>query len=339
MHIAWLNETPFTKDPAGTLTSNLASARYRCLIPARELKPLGVECSIFGNLGDVNIDELKGYWQKLGTRIAVVGKFFSPKMIEIAAASKATGHTLIADYCDNHFNRADTGPLHTQLAAIADIVVASTPMMADIIKQATGRDAIVVPDPFEGPGGEARFAPAAEGPLKLLWFGHQSNLDTLVPVLGGLAALAQQNKISLTIMTGPHPALNDFLRAQTENFRITLAQWSMDGLWHALAACDMAIIPSLENEKKTVKGANRLIEALWAGRAVVAYPLPSYKEFDEYCRLTFDIAQGIAAAQQDSASTLQQVKAGRQYIEMHYAPAVIAGKWRAVFSEAVRAAA
>jgi SAM-dependent methyltransferase len=333
MHIAWLNEVEFQQDPKGGLTSHLASARYRCIIPARELKPLAVECSILGNLKNVNLTELQGHWQKLNCDIAVVGKFFSPDMMAIAATARANGMRLIADYCDNRFDKPEIGPLYIQMAQMADCVVASTTMMAQIIKQYTGRDASIVPDPFEGPLAEPKFAPDAAA-LKLLWFGHPTNLDTLAPILGKLAKYAQQEqKLSLTIMTAPDPTLHEKLNVQTPHFSIQLAAWGIEELWCALQACDLVIIPSLANEKKLVKGANRLIEALCAGRPVVAYPLPSYQEFHDYCWLNEDIVQGIKAAMRDQALTLQKTAAGQNYIKQHYAPIVIAQKWRQVFAQ------
>lgn len=345
MHIAWLQQSPFSQTTDGRLTSDLASARYRCLIPAEALKPLGHTSAVVGNLANATTGDFAAEFPALKADIAVIGKFFDAAALEQARIAKAAGCRVVADFCDYHFHRSDIAQVHRAMIGLADTVVASTHVMAEAIFRLTGARPAVVPDPFEGKGGAARFAPQADE-IKLLWFGHPSNLDTLISVLPQLQTYATTQKLALTIVTGIIPDLQSFFRPEatttdqlgsrlramvSANFSITLHPWSVPQLEAALQACDIVIIPSLPQEVKLVKGANRLIEALWAGRAVVAYPLPSYQEFAQACILTEDLVAGIKKTVSNPHITTQQIQLGQQIIRDHYAPAVVARKWQQVF--------
>lgn len=343
LSVIWLNEAPLAKNQDGLLTSALASARYRCLIPAEALKSRGVENWTFGNLHHADPEEFGRHLDTLRADVAVIGKSFNPAMTVMADKIKARGLRLIVDFCDTHFAAPETGRLHRDLIALADVVVASTAQMAEIIKKETGAESVIIHDPYEGAKGMPRFAPASGASLKMLWYGHPSNLDTLAPVLPQLAQLCATQPLDLTIVTADTLEIRAFFAqihahaSQVSGFTVRHVPWSLEGMQAALAACDLVIIPSLPQESKLVKGPNRLIEALHAGRAVVAYPLPSYREFRDVCILDENIVQGIAYALRDPAFVTRQIAAGQSYIEDHYSPSIIAEKWRAAFDKALAA--
>jgi hypothetical protein len=89
---------------------------------------------------------------------------------------KARGVRVVVDICDDHFERPAEGAHQRALIALADEVIASTQAMAESIQRNTGRESRVVTDPVEGPRGEPRFEPRFPE-LRMVWFGHPSNLD------------------------------------------------------------------------------------------------------------------------------------------------------------------
>jgi glycosyltransferase involved in cell wall biosynthesis len=95
-----------------------------------------------------------------------------------------------------------------------------------------------------------------------------------------------------------------------------------------LRDCDLCVIPvDVANRAKSVKSANRLVEALRAGRFVVASPLPAYREFSESALVGEDIAQGIAWAVDHPAEVAARIRAGQLMVEQYYSPAAIAQQW------------
>jgi SAM-dependent methyltransferase len=335
MRVAWLNEAPIVKNPDGSITGGLASVRYRCIIPQAQLKPLGVESFLFGRIDKAAPAALAEVMDKTRPDVAVIGKVFGRHVLDLVPVLQQRGIKVVIDFCDNHFNRPETGDVHRGLVAAADAVVAATPMMAEAITQATGAASTLIPDPYEGPHGAPRFAPAEGRPLQLLWFGGRTNVDTIGPCLPALNRLAAQQPLALTIFTDPVPALEQLIASAKTDYpaiaEIRFQPWSLDGQWRAIAACDAVIIPSLDNETKNVKGPNRLIEAIRGGRAVAAFPLPSYLAFKDVCWLDRDIGAALEAMLADPAAVTPRIAAGQDLVERLHGQRAIAGLWKTLF--------
>ena len=86
-HVAWLVDGPIETQGDGTLTSPMASVRYRCLAPARELSKRGVQCSLFSNLGHADPAAIARELQQRQVELVITGKPLGPAMVE--AANKA----------------------------------------------------------------------------------------------------------------------------------------------------------------------------------------------------------------------------------------------------------
>lgn len=128
------------------LPDHLASARYRQIIPMRELGAMDVEIGS----GDILIASKHGY---------------APEVLP-------PHRKLVFDVCDDHFDGA-WGVHYRLMIDRADAVTCNSDAMRFRIYQATGRVATVIVDPYEF----EEVAPSwGEG---LLWFGHRSNLPDL----------------------------------------------------------------------------------------------------------------------------------------------------------------
>lgn len=137
---------------------DMASYRYRAMLPAREL----YNASINNMDADVLI-------------------FCKPNPSEIPAllTAKEKGKRVIVDFCDDHFDRYSH---YAKAAKLADAVTAPTKNMADIVKKHTGIYANVIHDPYE----MDELTPHCNGD-KLLWFGHRSNYYSLDRILRDIA--------------------------------------------------------------------------------------------------------------------------------------------------------
>src|SRR5690242_2692207 len=133
MRVAWLNEAAVGKDATGKVTGGLASVRYRCVIPQEELKGRGVDSFLLGRIDKANEAAFSQAMDKVRPDIAVIGKVFSGHVLSLLPLLKQRGIKVVADFCDNHFAKPDTGAVHRALIEAADTVVAATPMMAEAI--------------------------------------------------------------------------------------------------------------------------------------------------------------------------------------------------------------
>lgn len=203
--VSWLNSDPL-----------LASARLRSLIPGdilREKKLIkhGLDVCIAAKHG-WNVDRIRAIFP-----------------------------VMIFDVCDDHFS--DHLEAHYKDACeVADAVTCNSKVMQTIIKEKTGRDAVLIDDPYE----DAELEPSlGEG---VLWFGHKSNLRDL-------EAVAEQIRHPLTVISNHN--------------------WAPEALDRALKACKAVVIPTGKSEAKS---ANRAVKAIRYGKFPVCGRLPSYSE-------------------------------------------------------------
>lgn len=243
-----------------------ASGRYRALIPQIELHALGVE---------------------RGTDWLVIGKH------GWNLPTEAKGFKRICfDICDDHFN----GPHdehYRYVCQVADRVTCNSAEMGRIIARETGRDAIVIPDPYEQPERVPRIHDS------LLWFGHQSNLPDLMPWV---------HLPKLEIVTG----LN------LEH----VTPWSPAAMDVAFNRAGLVIIPT---GKSMAKSANRAVESIRRGLFVVAGPLPAYETLGIYLG---DIGRGIEWALANKGEVIEKIKTAQKQVAVEYAPERIGRLWK-----------
>ena len=126
----------------------VASTRYRIVIPAMELTKLGHEVTkeasiLVYNKGSIDPAVLDLYPKK------------------------------VYDICDDNIDCPERGAEYRLHLKIADAVTCNSDAMRFIVHQKTNRVATVIPDPYE----HAEWAPSwGEG---LMWFGHWTNLKDL----------------------------------------------------------------------------------------------------------------------------------------------------------------
>jgi glycosyltransferase involved in cell wall biosynthesis len=320
MRIVWVSFAPLRKTPDG-LTSDVASVRYRITLPAQAL---GDSKVTYVGPGANRRTLLERF---AGAEAAVFGKLFDPSMaqsaLELAAALRKRGIKVIVDYSDDHFLHPVLGPVYRALAAAADTVVAATPGLAEVLRTHTPMPVSVVTDPVEGKRGELRAGMTR--PPRLLWFGHPLNLDTL-PF--GLAQLTERRlHFALTVLTAPGAGAE----ALGHRFR----PWSTAALFEELRECDAAIIPSNPHDpRKAVKSPNRFSEALWAGRFVVAHPLPAYQPLGAYGWVGEDLGAGLAWLLENFGEATERIRAGQEAVARDFSPAAISRAWQSAIASA-----
>lgn len=351
MKISWITYSAFKVLETGP-QSNEADARYRVFAPVRELHALGHDIEVIYFAPELSAPQLLSAVQG---QVAVLGKLVPPAheaFPELAATAlsvvkglQARGVKVIADINDNHFESSPRAPYFHELAMNADAIVASTPKMAEIIRRHTARPVTVARDPFEGQRGEPRFEPArmswwgrvagAAGRdvrPKLLWYGYPTNLDTLIVLRNQLLPLARRQPLSVRVMSrqgsNAESLCNELHATCSGRIWWSFSAWSLAEMPKALAETDLIVLPSnTEDSRKAVKSPNRLVNGLWAGRFVVAHPLPSYEEFADYAWVGENLGEGVRWALDNPRAVAERVVRGQDYLEKHYSPFVAAREW------------
>ena len=207
----------------------------------------------------------------------------------------------VFDICDDHF-ASRHGDYYRAMAARCHCVVSSVRLGERVLEE-TGVFPEYIPEPWELAEGHPK-EPSPD-PL-ILWFGHSSNLGTIVPYLGTHRILLCTN--------ARHDPKNGVVMYTQEN------------LQQCLEICDFVIIPQV----KDWKSANRMVESLRAGRFVVASDIPSYRGFDQYLG---DIEEGIEWVK--SGPIISRIISGRNALTS-FSPEKVGESWLNFISAAVR---
>ena len=349
--IAWISQALPTGPLHENLQSHIASIRYRTLIPARELQRRGIENVVISPEADArSTGELLS-----GSSAAVFGKLslFDPqavlesarKHLALAARAQSLGIRVIADVCEDRFDHELLGGYWKDMVRTADRIVTSTTQLAELVRQAGAQNVEIVPDPVEGHGDRPRFEAGSNmeagsekshwgpPPLRILWFGHQSNLDEVQEFLPKLDrwVCARSRFVDFNVVTSAGFGAENMVverRAAGSSLRVQHVVWTLGIAEVALQNCDLVVIPAtLRNSRKRSKSANRVTESLHAGRYVLAHPVPSYLEFADYTWIGDDLLAGLDWALANPDSVVNQIKAGQAFIRQTYLPAEIASRW------------
>ena len=249
--------------------ANLASARLRNLIPMRELKKLG--------------------WQE-GRDVIVLSKH---NWTWDERIRQAFGK-VVFDICDDWFDTEEWGAHYRLVSEKADLLTCNSPAMAARIREVTGREAVVIDDPWEDP---QRDPTLGDG---LLWFGNKANLQDLLDA--GL-----RHKVTV---------LSDYPAEW-------IVPWSLEAQQGYLRTCRAVVIPT---GARQCKSANRAVTAIRAGKMAICGELPAYREIPGLW--VGDLHEGLDWVL--SHDPTERVKEAQAYVHMRFHPKRIGQQWHEV---------
>ena len=252
------------------MNPELASFRFRVSIPAAHLKV--PYC--FGVTGSPT--------------------FFYKEGHPALARSLKTG--VVYDVVNDHFTGTHAADYHA-MVAVAQTVTACSDAMAEVVRAATGREAVVIDDPYECPQ-----RPAAVPSDFVLWFGHGANIPTLKPYA---------DTPNLRVMSNVKGAI----------------PWSRVKEMSALSQAGVVLLTG-----KPTASTNRIVKAIRSGRFVVTPGgIPGWDQFGEYCWIG-DVRAGIEWALNNREEACKKISQGQGYISERFNPNLIAAKWTEVFA-------
>lgn len=337
MRVTWVTCAAIVRQPDGNLTCDLASARYRLLLPLQHMdrRHSHTIVTIMGE--ETNEQALQG----MQADVVIFSKSFSDANEALMNIAQQNGARCFFDVCDNHFDTPGAiGEHYRHMADMADQIVCNTHDMAEIIARHSKKPCTVIDDPYESVRREPRFAPEP-GKLNLLWFGHPSNLNSLQACLTTLGGSAERRgmQLNVTLLTQIVPGLNEFAEqltsAYSASLHVKVEPWSLPRQWELLAACDAVIIPTLATERTLTKSANRMVESLNCGRAVLAGTLPAYEQFSPWVWIGEDFGEGLDWLRMQHSKIPLLIGQAQRYISESFSPSVIAARWEQLIEGAV----
>ncbi|HEY7657712.1 MAG TPA: hypothetical protein VH881_12655 [Burkholderiales bacterium] len=319
----------------GLLGCHLASVRLRVAVAALEWKRCGNE-NVLWDPGAAGAGQ-RVDWASV--KICVVPKFYHDTPVrpwlDICLAARRHGCRLVVDICDYPFRKPPPVPeFYSAVLRECDAVFVNSERMGELISPHTARHPLLIEDAILGKIGEPAFAP--DNRVELLWFGHLSNLPYLEARLGDLIRIAARRRCRLTVVAedgiGVREWTEDIRTPRAPGFETRFIPWSLGAMPVALRECDLVILPSDPSDPlKAGASANRITEALNAGRFPVASPLPSYLPFSQAAWVGQDIAQGIEWALANPGEVLARIRRGQAMVAERFSAAAVGGRWRELF--------
>lgn len=278
-------------------TNERASFRYRVHWPAYYLSRMGHEVSVGKS---ENAD------------VGVFGKDAPPDAQQKIAGRGVFYRKSVFDVCDNHFI-TEYADHYRHMCAMADKVTCSTETLKGVIRQETGCEAEVIPDPYEWSEKPPR-RPTSGALPRVMWYGNLSSLNSL---------LQEIQKQSLDDM---------FLYAVCKpNEKLNCIPWSIEAMSEGFDTAEVVIIPVEDDEWSRHKSSNRMVEAIRNGVFVVANPIPAYEPFRNLMWLG-DIREGVEWAYENAEEAQERVRVAQQLVKDLYDPEMIARKWESALT-------
>lgn len=327
----------------------LASARYRALIPVEALKRDGLQAEVISYVDlfrptfDAEIDLLVLHQPKIEiAQLFKIASVFLDNMDRV----RARGGVIAIDVSDFKFTPEftqqavrDFGQEAAQnyrqmldaIFARSNAVTAATENLADLMRTALrGKLPVsVIDDVVEVERQPPRFAPGEE--LKLLWFGLMgSHVAAMQLFLNrDLALIEAMRPTKMTVVCEPLPKATGGYLTRGDKRPIQVIPWSVPVLERALADCDLVVLPfDVDSMLSRGKSNNRALQALYAGRAVVAHPIDSYLSLGDFIGLDRDLPHAVATALADPAAMAVKLERGQAHVAAQYSPATIGRRWR-----------
>ena len=204
----------------------------------------------------------------------------------------------------------------------ADKVLASTTIMGERVRQCGGINEVdIIEDSIDYPRKEPVYRPD-DGKLRVFWYGHHSNLDTLAPIL----PLPDHCELSICTSNGIQ------LPMEFNGMDINIAPWSPQAMLVGLEWCDCVILPIRDELRKMGKSHNRMTEAIQRGKFVIAGELNSYTPYKDSMWIG-DIHEGLEWLIDQPAKDIETRIAYAQKTADQYLPENIGEKWATYIEE------
>ena len=294
-----------------------ASRRFRAIIPLKGMRK-----------NDGQIEELD---KATRDDIIVLAKDTSIKDAQFLLDNKVK---FVFDICDDKWGSRKKKLVETYnfLCKNANLVVTSTPTLANIIFRHTGKKAHVITDPVERERKEPILLNIKEDTIiKFAYYGAGKNFEVIDwnKIVNDLKRI--HNKIEIHVVIGRVQKHLDKVKHLIEQKILYAYQWTYELQDQIVDDCHFVLIPIVSvNENISAKSPNRLRDGIQRGKLVLTNTgVDSYEPFRNFSYFVsdFNYGQGLKYAINNRNEVLQNIKAGQLYIDQHHTPEIIGKKW------------
>jgi hypothetical protein len=295
-----------------------ASRRFRATIPLKGMRE-----------NDGQIEDL--FKEAVRNDIIILAKDTSIKEGQFLLDNNIK---FVFDICDDKWGSRKKNLVDTYnfLCKNANLVVTSTPTLANIIFRNTGKQAHVISDPVERERKEPDVKIITDDTtIKFAYYGAGKNFDIIDwnKIVNDLKRV--HNKIEIHAVIGRVEKHLKTVQDLIEKKILFAHQWTYELQDKIVDDCHFVLIPIVNvSENISAKSPNRLIDGIQRGKLVLTNTgVDSYEPFRNFSYFVsnFNYGQGLKHAINNRNEVLQNIKAGQLYIDQHHTPEIIGKKW------------
>jgi len=289
-------------------SSDLASDRLRLCYVYEAAKTLGMDV-----IGGMAIEHADLYY--IGKLTQNFGAIEVNKTLR-----ELSGKRVLVDYTDDWLDkpRGATFDIYNELKNISNTFITPVQELTDKLKQ-QGINGLSIPDGIDN---FEQMKPIVHNHIipEVMWFGHNSNIDSLINVLG---SYLNQHKFNLHIVSNQRAfeLLSKVKFKTLPKCNVLAHLWSNETLRKVASQSDFCVIPT----NKSFASANRLITALSLGLPVLADKSYANSRLSEYF-LTFSV-RNIKKLLSSPEEFHDIVRSGQKVVSKEFAKDKLVGLW------------
>ena len=297
-----------------------ASQRFRGLVPLQHMLPT-----------DGFIDRVE---EATKDDIVILSKAIEIKDFMYL---KDMGIKFIFDICDNKWRMGKDRQKNTALMNAgclhANLITTTCGQLKQKIYEETGKDALIIDDPYERAIEEPTFKPHEKN-LNICYFGGRKSfwLVNWEEVIAGLNYICGRLGLEYTLncITQKHLlASKKITHHYYPDGPVIMYEWNYELQKDLVKKSDFVLLP-VPNENPLVfsyKSPNRVIDSIAQGKYVISTNgVISYEQFGDFIGLG-SLQKNIKWAIQNPKGVISKIKEGQKYIKKYHSPEVIAKQW------------
>ena len=297
-----------------------ASQRFRGLVPLQHMLPT-----------DGFIDRVE---EATKDDIVILSKAIEIKDFMYL---KDMGIKFIFDICDNKWRMGKDRQKNTAIMNAgclhANLITTTCGQLKQKIYEETGKDALIIDDPYERAIEEPTFKPHKKN-LNICYFGGRKSfwLVNWEEVIASLNYVCKQLGVEyiLNCITQKHLlASKKITHHYYPDGPVIMYEWNYELQKDLVKKSDFVLLP-VPNENPLVfsyKSPNRVIDSIAQGKYVISTNgVISYEQFGDFIGLG-SLQRNIKWAIQNPKDVISKIKEGQKYIKKYHSPEVIAKQW------------
>ena len=296
-----------------------ASQRFRGLVPLKYMLPT-----------DGYIDSVE---EATKDDIVIMSKAIEVKDFMYL---KDMGIKFIFDICDNKWRLGKDREKNTAIMNAgckhANLITTTCGELKQKIFYESGKNALIIDDPFEREIEEPRFKPQKN--LNICYYGGRKSfwLVDWEEVIAGLNFVSKELKVKYTLncITQKHLlASKNITHHYYPEGPVVMYEWDYEVQRELVNKSDFILLPVPNNNPLVIsyKSPNRVIDSIAQGRYVITTNgVTSYEQFGDFIGLG-SLQRNIKWAIENPKSVISKIKEGQKYIKKYHSPEVIAKQW------------